>query len=435
MSDHSDTAAGPNGKPSPRSGVTSTQGEPTQGSTADAQRTRHDLGRANRRAVLGEIIFGGSLSRTAIAARTGLTGASVSRITRDLLDAGLITEKPRAMQGGGPGRRFVDLAVDPRGGYVLGVGLNVFQQFVTLADIANNVLGRIDLALSDLSSPESVIEQVIAAAGTLIDAHVDAPERLFGGCVAITGAVDPLSGVVRASPYFGWRDVNIDLADQLEAALGASFHIENLPNAINQAEATFGLARQARNTLLVHGALGLGGSLYLDGRLARGAHFDAGHIGNLPTCGPDGRQGTLDELAGGRGILSALGETDVGVGAERADVVAAGLLSAIAMADAGDAKAAAVMTSAGETLGRALAMFAGLTHPEMILLSGPLPRAEIYAAACRAALAEHWPAGAAPPPLAVSGLSNSAAARWLAIGEFLVNRDLDTQALTLKEAS
>lgn len=48
-------------------------------------KTREDLGARNRRLVLSEILLHGPLSRTVIAARVGLTQASVSRITRGRL--------------------------------------------------------------------------------------------------------------------------------------------------------------------------------------------------------------------------------------------------------------------------------------------------------------------------------------------------------------
>ncbi len=384
---------------------------------------------------MAEIVLKGPASRTAISQATGLTAASVSRITRELIEAGVITEQGDPETTGRPGRRFIGLNVNAAGGYVLGIGLNVFQQAVTLADLQNNRLERRDLSLRNLSQPDVVIEHVIAAAAEMIAKHVRDPNRLFGGGVAITGAVDPVSGIVRASPYFGWHDVNLDLAGRLTSALGVPFHVENLPNGINLAEVRFGQARAARNTLLVHCALGLGGSLYLDGQLVRGHQFSAGHIGNLPMEDAAGAMSTLDDLAGGRGILSAMGETRVGVGSERADEVAARLMAVVEQTNAGDAAATGVMENAGHRLGRALALFAGISHPEMILLSGPLAQADAYVEACNDSLNRYRPDGGGDMKLVTSGLTNQAAARWLAIGEFLVERDLNLDNLKMAGAA
>jgi len=395
------------------------------------ERTRRDLGRTNKRAVMGQIVLGGPVSRTAICQGTGLTAASVSRITRELIEAGLITAEPAPQETGRPGRKFVGLDVAAGGGYVLGIGLNVFQQAVTLADLKNNRLERRDLNLSDLSNPRVVIDYVIEAAREMIGQHVHHPQRLLGGGVAITGAVDPTTGLLRESPYFGWHDCNLDLGGELSAALGLPIHVENLPNALNLAEVRFGHVRAARNTLLVHCALGLGGSLYLDGQLTRGDRFAAGQIGNLPITVDEDRVATLDDLSGGRGILVAMGYA----GTEPADEMASNLLAAIDLANGGDADATIIMEQAGATLGQSLAKFCGLVQPEAIVLSGPLPAAAAYLESCRAGLARYWPTESAPVTIIVSDLSNQAAARWLAIGEFLVERDLNLENLKLAGAA
>ena len=390
-------------------------------------RSRQDLGRANKRAVMAEIVYGGSLSRTAIARNAGLTAASVSRITKDLIEAGLVREEEKPAETGRPGRRFVGLEMNPEGGLVLGVGLNVFQQAVTLADLHNNRLERRDLELRDVSDPEKVIERIVRISREMIDTHATDRNRLFGGCVAITGSVDPTTGVLRESPYFGWHDVNLELGERLSQALDLPFQIENLPNAINLSEVRFGRARGVGNTLLVHCALGLGGSLFLDGHLVRGHQFAAGQVGNLPARA-EGSE-VLDDLAGGRGVLSALGEGGVGIGAESPVEVAARLIKVIKAANDGDAKTAGVLAAAGRALGSRLAMFAGLVRPEMILLSGPLPTANAYLAACRESFEANRPAGSEDIQLVASDLSNQAAARWLALGEFLVERDIEIENL------
>lgn len=393
-------------------------------------RTRRDLGRANKRAVMAEIVFNGPVSRTAICQATGLTAASVSRITRELIGAGLVIEDSAPAETGRPGRKFVGLDVNPAGGYVLGIGLNVFQQTVTLADLKNNRLERRDLKLADLSRPDRVIAEIAAAARDMIAVHVAEPARLFGGGVAITGAVDPVSGCVRESLYLGWRDVG--LGGQLASALNIPFQVDSLPNTINLAEVRFGAARGARNTLLINCAIGLGASLYLDGQLVRGHKFYAGHIGNLPTRDS---VAVLDDVAGGRGILKAMGEADPGTGVTQADAVAGKLMAIIDMANAGEVKATEVIEHGGHALGETAAVFAGLTRPERIVLSGPLAESPAYVSGFRSAMAAQGMGEPAVVELAISDLTAQAAARWLAIGEFLVERDINLDNLKLAGAA
>lgn len=403
-------------------------------SAPSATRSRSDLGRANRRVVLGEIVFGGALSRTTIAERTGLTGASVSRITRDLLDAGLIVERPRETTGAGPGRRFIDLAVNARGGYVLGIGLNLFQQSVTLADLNNQLIHRVDLGLPSVHDPEAVIGRIVEVAKNVIGRLGGDRARLLGGAIAITGAVDPDRGVVLQSPTLGWQ--NIDIGGRLATALDLPMIVESLPNSLVVAESRFGIARAFKHVMLFNCALGLGAGLYADGRLVRGRNFTAGLIARLPTNDTDYPGLSLDETTAGCGVLRRLDVSPDPDGKRlTGDLEAKQLLEVLRRGADGDEKCTAAIAAAGRTLGAAMQQFAGLMSPEMIILSGPVAQSTTFVAGVEAATAGLFQHGIAKIPFMVSTMSPQASARWLAIGEFLVNRDLDLDALRMKEAS
>ena len=397
-------------------------------------RTRSDLGRANRRAVLGEIAINGTVTRTALAAHTGLTGASVSRITRELIDAGLVIEHQPEGEATGPGRRFVDLTLNPRGGYVLGIGLNLFQQSVTLADLHNRLVHRVDLGLPSVHDPEVVIGRLTEVAKDVIGSIGGGRTRLLGGSIAITGAADPSRGVVRESPILHWRDV--DIGGRLAKALGLPMLVESLPNAIVTAETRFGVARGCRNVMLFNCALGIGAGLYIDGTVLRGRNFTAGVIANVPAIDSDGMGLTLDETASGFGVLRRLGISPGPDGKRLAgNEEAAKLLQVLQAGDEGEARYTAAIAAAGHTLGMAIRQFAGLISPEQVVLSGPMAQSAAYVAAVEEARTGGRGSDIAQLPIKVSALSPQAAARWLAIGEFLVNRDLDLDALRLKEAS
>ena len=221
-------------------------------------RTHVGLGRTNRRAVLAQIALRGPLPRTEIAATTDLTNASVSRITRDLIEAGLVVELPDENMANvqqGPGRRFIGLDINSRGGYALGIGVNVFSQSVTLADLKNRRIARMDLKLEDLSDPDAVISQLIDEANKMIDANVADRQRLLGASFAITGAVDPTEGAVRTSPYLRWGEVSLGWS--LKEALGVPVRIVSLPAALTMAENRFGIAQGLSNLLTLNCSLGI----------------------------------------------------------------------------------------------------------------------------------------------------------------------------------
>ena len=79
-----------------------------------ASRTQSGLGRSNRRAVVEEILCCGPLPRSEIAERTGLTNAAVSRITRNLVDTGIIKENMASPRPGGTVGRVPAAPIEPR---------------------------------------------------------------------------------------------------------------------------------------------------------------------------------------------------------------------------------------------------------------------------------------------------------------------------------
>ena len=397
-------------------------------------RNRTELGRTNRRAVLSEVVLKGPLHRTNIAHSTGLTSAAVSRITRDLIEAGLLIElrdemEPLRQISKGPGRKFVRLDVNPLGGYVLGIGVNVFSQSVTLADLKNRRIVRHDLKLGDLTDPDSVIESLVQETNNIVAKHVPDRRRLLGASFAFTGAVDPLEGIVRTSPYLRWGEVV--LGERLSRALSTPVHIESLPAALALAESKFGIARGIREILVVNCSLGIGAAIVMNGSLARGYGFSAGLIGDIT---PPGKlEGTLDTLGGGHGILLRLHGNDLNIPEIPANRLAEMLLEALATSKTGDLVATQAFAEAGRVLGETLTPFLGLLHPESIMIAGPLAMAPQFVAACRQALGGTL--DSLPRGLLVSGLSAQAAARWVAIDEFLLQRDLNLDGLKLSKAA
>ena len=390
--------------------------------------SREDLGRTNRRLVLAEIIRSGHTNRTEIAQRIGLTNASVSRITRDFLDAGLIRESAPAAKASGPGRKTIGLGINPAAGGVLGIGINAFQQSITLSDLSNEVIERREFSLSDLADSGSALRTIADAALEVISASGMPRERIFGCSVAVTGSVDPARGVVMSAAPLGWTDV--DVRSVLEERLELDVHVENLPNAMNLAETQFGCARERRNVVLINASLGLGISLFLDGRLFRGHGFAAGLIGDLRM--PIAEEGavhmkSVDDIAAGRAVLRAMDLDPQEDGAVN-------LLALMQNAAVGDGQMETVFASAGRALRPVIETVAAIIHPEQIVLSGPLTRVPAYVDAAVAPAGDESTTVKENIPIVVSDITSQRAARLLAISEYLMHRDVDLGRLGRRAA-
>src|SRR6185437_6065009 len=101
----------------------------------------------NRSRVLTALLDAEAGMRTELAEHLGLSAMAVTRIVRELADAGLVHEaepKPRPE----PGRRPAELAIDPAGAYLLGFELHAYQCSVALVDLAGSLVRRELVVLS-----------------------------------------------------------------------------------------------------------------------------------------------------------------------------------------------------------------------------------------------------------------------------------------------
>ena len=356
-------------------------------------RTHAGLGRSNRRAVLRELVLGGPLSHGQIMDRTGLTVATISRIMRALIDAGLVRELPQARDGAGPGRRPMDLDIDPEGGRVLGMGIGRAIQSVILADLKNRVIARTDLKVDALDDPDLVLRRAAEESRRLIASHGEDRRRLLGGVLMVSGQVDAERGEVLDSPVLGPRWNGVPLRSTIERLLDLPMRIQSLSAAVALAEARFGVARSRSNVLSFICELGLSVDLVRDGRLVCGSAGPAGGIGQATMTGADGATATVDRLAGGEGLVLCLHGDGGDLSGMSVGEMADALLDAIARDQDGDPAMAALMTRTGRELGRAAEWLVRFAAPEVVVFAGPLATAPRYVAAAREALAEALGAG------------------------------------------
>ncbi|MGI9385680.1 MAG: ROK family protein [Methyloligellaceae bacterium] len=390
------------------------------------------LRRHNRGLVLRQIFKEGPVSRTRIAEFTGLTNAAISRITRELIDAGLVLEGDSVAPKGKPGRRFVELSLAPEGAYVLGFGAGAFEQWVRLSDARGMVVARTRLRLLDIKSPDDTIDRVASALENLVEVHGIDRRRVMGVGAAVAGVVDFARGVVVRSPNLGWRD--LPLAAGLGSRLKLPVRVESLHHAFNLTEARLGDTVGLSHVVLVNAALGLGSSILAGGRLLRG-RAAAGQIGHMAVPDADevctcGRRGCLDTVASGHAVLTRLGLLAQRRTAREHDVGDAALLTrAMERETEGDAETAEAFNAAGARLGLALTAVRSVVDPECIVLAGPLAQVESYVSGVRHALSAGDEPPADPIALVVSRQSVDAAGAWLALDGYVLGDAINLDPL------
>lgn len=377
---------------------------------------RRNASNRNVRQVFSEILLNGPLPRNSIAARIGITEASVSRITRHLLDIGLIEETGRYPDRIRPGRRRVALRVSADGCYVAGIAINAFQQDVVVANFRNEVVAEKRLEFSSLDSAEEVLTTAAHELNEIIDESNINRKRLVGCGVAITGAIDPEINKLRHAPALGWTDVAV--ADLIEGILGVPIFMENIPNAKSLAVRYFGPARKFEDIVLFNCSLAIGVSLTVNGELLKGAKSNVGLIDSLLI--PDESTRELlpfDVMAGGVGVLGEpLRMSEIPAGD-----LAARLTEMIENEHNFPTGGGRSLEQAGRALGYAVMMANALLHPQSVLISGPMIGSSRYRNAATERVSELVGTDFAENKLMFLPLSSREAAQSLAIHHCLAD--------------
>lgn len=184
--------------------------------------------------------------------------------------------------------------------------------------------------------------------------------------IAIPGLADTELGEWVYSPFGGTRDVPI--AARLRDRFGLPVYIDNDVNLCALAEHRFGVCRGENDFLWITLSNGVGGGLFLDGKLYRGAFGFSGEIGHL-VVEPGGRRsdtpipGTLEAYASGRGIA-----VDYRDRTKSSDPVSARDIAV--RARSGDMGALAAYQNAGRAAGRAIAAAINLLNLPLVVIGG-----------------------------------------------------------------
>jgi predicted NBD/HSP70 family sugar kinase len=322
--------------------------------------------RANLRTIVQELHGSGTLSRSDLVARTGLTRSAIRALTGELIAGELATEGPAALDGT-PGRPSPLVRLDPHGAVVIALEIAVDSLAVAAVGLGGEVfcVERIDLPRG-----RSSVADIAAALAELAGSVRSGPltgDSIVGVGVAVVGIVRRSDGMVALAPNLGWRDE--PLGEHLAAAIGIDTPIAfaNESDLAALAELRRGVARNVNDVVLIWGSVGVGGGLIVGGEPLTGAAGYSGELGHIPV-NPDGlpcRCGSIgcwETEVGGSAILRRAGYPPEG-GPAALDAV-------LADAEAGSPTALDAFAETGRWLGIGLAGVINVLNPELVLIGG-----------------------------------------------------------------
>ena len=328
-------------------------------------------------AILDLIRSSGVVSRIELADRSGLTGASISRIVKQLLTEGLIVEVGFGDRTGGKRRTLLQL--NARSRHAVGVSLDFASITYLVTDLSGEVIARLDGAGIGHDTPGVVVPRIAAELAGLVESAGVDRGTLMGIGMAVAGRQDNAHQVLRGNPQAEDWEL-FDIEETLSTATDLPVVVENDSTCAAIGEFWVGRIPASADFATVYMATGFGLGLVTNGDIYRGSSSNVGEIGHmvLDVNGPRcwcGSQGCLEMLAAPARIVERALEqpglaAELGLrgdpGTVRQDA------ERVARAAAADhEQALPVIEESAFYLSRALVSVTNLLDLDQIILAGP----------------------------------------------------------------
>ena len=218
----------------------------------------------------------GPISRIQVADVSQLAPASVTKITRQLLERGLIKEV--AQQASTGGRRAISLTteVEPFHSIAVRLGRDYIQ--LSLHDLGGRELAFVqeDLNYSDQSD---LMEGLLTTLKSFVAEQQYQIDQLIAIGITLPGLVNPTTGVVEYMPN---TDIdNLALSDIIRDTFHVACFVGNDVRGMALAEHYFGASQDSQDSILVSVHRGTGAGIIVNGQVFLGHNRNVGEIGHI----------------------------------------------------------------------------------------------------------------------------------------------------------
>lgn len=313
----------------------------------------------------------GAINRAGIAAQTGISRATMSRLVDELIATGLVEESDDKLPTGGRGRPTSVLS--PASGTVIALGLqvNISVLGAYLVDLSGNVLARETLE-GDFSGsdPQATLRKLARMGRRVLREGREEGTTFLGSALALPGLVS--GDTLVTAPNLGWKNIPFE---ELTHPLH-DLHVTLIANeadlaAFAVAHPRPGVPEGPASFIYVSGEVGIGGGLVINHQPLSGAHGwsgEIGHIcvepqGNVCSCGA---RGCLETIAGLKALCRAAGLEDESSARELTQLAGH------------SAKAQDALANAGHALGQALAGVVNTVDISQVYLGGLVAETALY---------------------------------------------------------
>lgn len=334
--------------------------------------------------ILELVIKRGPISRTDISRFTGLNIVTVSNYINEFIEKELVIEKGFDVSTGG--RRPTLVELNPKFGYIMGVGLTALSIVGILVDSKMQVICEVKKE-RPVDNGEAVIDKLVETVEEVLSkSKVDA-SKIKGLGIGIPGVIDEESQTIRWLGSMGLSMVSISgvsLKDIFEKEFDIPTLVEHDGACGVFGERWFGFEADIKDMIYMYTGVGCG--LIINGQIYRGSTGTAGELGIFNPAEANEEERRRESVSLGTW------ELDLGIvyEARRAfkegvksrifelsenDPAKIGLSLVIEASKAGDKLANDLLDTAGRHLGKKIAFLVNLLNPEAVVIGGGLEQA------------------------------------------------------------
>lgn len=354
----------------------------------DFQKEEHSEKEKRNVEILEVLRRRGPISRPDISREMGINVVTISNYIDVFIKNRLVYEKELDVSEGG--RRPALLDLNPEGGYIIGVGLNLMNMVGLLVDLKGNIVVKTQIARPKASVKE-VAECVLEIIREIFRRSKEYAAQIKGIGVGIAGLINKKDGSIRwpqkMDHYYTYASVDLPLKGLIENEFDLPTLIENDATAACFGEHWLDLERDLKNVIYMFSGVGCG--ILINGEVYRGAHGYAGEVSIY-----NYKEQDLFSCAMGRNCFLKRWEADLNIvddvkallvkdreaqarffKAASADFNSVDLKTIFASAKAKDPLALSVMDTAAKRLGIKIAFLVNLFNPEVVVIGGGLEEA------------------------------------------------------------
>jgi predicted NBD/HSP70 family sugar kinase len=229
------------------------------------------------------------------------------------------------------------------------------------------------------------VEKLFDAANKLIIEHQIPESKIMGLGVDMPGLIDSKCGVNYTIKKEKYQNVGVLLAQRFKKLV----YIDNDARMHAYGEYCFGAAKGYENAIIIHWSWGLGLGIFVNGKLYSGNNGFAGEFSHIPIVENGdlcicGKRGCLETIASSNTIIKRIkqgisgGEISSVINQFKDSPESVSPEDVIAAARLGDEFSISILNEIGIGMGKGLSYIIQLLNPEVIVLSGPISKANQY---------------------------------------------------------